>query len=68
MLTRTTCLPKLGEWVAGDRDSYRYLAESIAVHPDQQTLREMMRAAGVFFLPVLQSQWRGCGDSPWHTA
>ena len=39
-------LPKLGELVAGDRDSYRYLAESIAVHPDQQTLREMMRAAG----------------------
>ena len=39
-------VPKLGEWVSGDRDSYRYLAESIAVHPDQQTLREMMRAAG----------------------
>ena len=39
-------VPKLGELVAGDRDSYRYLAESIAVHPDQQTLREMMRAAG----------------------
>ena len=39
-------LPKLGELVAGDRDSYRYLAESIAVHPDQRTLREMMRAAG----------------------
>ncbi len=39
-------LPKLGEVVAGDRDGYRYLAESIAVHPDQRTLREMMRAAG----------------------
>lgn len=39
-------VPKLGELVAGDRDSYRYLAESIAVHPDQRTLREMMRAAG----------------------
>lgn len=39
-------LPKLGELVAGDRDGYRYLAESIAVHPDQRTLREMMRAAG----------------------
>ena len=38
--------PKLGKLVAGDPDSYRYLAESIAVHPDQQTLREMMRAAG----------------------
>ena len=39
-------VPKLGQLVAGDRDSYRYLAESIAVHPDQRTLREMMRAAG----------------------
>ena len=39
-------LPKVGEVVAGSRDSYRYLAESIAVHPDQRTLREMMRAAG----------------------
>ena len=39
-------LPRLGELVAGSRDSYRYLAESIAVHPDQRTLREMMRAAG----------------------
>ena len=39
-------VPKLGELVAGNRDSYRYLAESIAVHPDQRTLREMMRAAG----------------------
>ncbi len=39
-------LPRLGELVAGSRDSYRYLAESIAVHPNQRTLREMMRAAG----------------------
>ena len=39
-------LPKVGEVVAGSRDSYRYLAESIAVHPDQRTVREMMRAAG----------------------
>lgn len=38
--------PKLGKLVAGNPDSYRYLAESIAVHPDQQTLREMMRVAG----------------------
>ena len=42
-------LPKLGELVAGDRDSYRYLAESIVMHPDQQTLRVMMCAAGFSF-------------------
>ena len=40
-------LPRLGQWVAGDGDSYRYLAESIRVHPDQQTLAEMMTAAGL---------------------
>ena len=39
-------LPKLGQWVAGDGDSYRYLAESIRVHPDQATLKAMMKAAG----------------------
>ncbi|MCP5149347.1 MAG: bifunctional demethylmenaquinone methyltransferase/2-methoxy-6-polyprenyl-1,4-benzoquinol methylase UbiE [Ectothiorhodospiraceae bacterium] len=39
-------LPRLGQLVAGDAESYRYLAESIRVHPDQDTLREMMRAAG----------------------
>jgi demethylmenaquinone methyltransferase/2-methoxy-6-polyprenyl-1,4-benzoquinol methylase len=39
-------LPKLGQWVAGDAESYRYLAESIRMHPDQQTLKAMMKAAG----------------------
>ncbi|MEK8030168.1 bifunctional demethylmenaquinone methyltransferase/2-methoxy-6-polyprenyl-1,4-benzoquinol methylase UbiE [Ideonella sp. DXS29W] len=39
-------LPKLGQWVAGDADSYRYLAESIRMHPDQQALRAMMKSAG----------------------
>ncbi len=39
-------LPALGRLVAGDSDSYRYLAESIRVHPDQQTLQAMMEAAG----------------------
>lgn len=39
-------LPRLGEFVAGDSDSYRYLAESIRRHPDQDTLKSMMEAAG----------------------
>lgn len=39
-------LPLMGRVVAGDAASYRYLAESIRMHPDQDTLREMMRQAG----------------------
>jgi demethylmenaquinone methyltransferase / 2-methoxy-6-polyprenyl-1,4-benzoquinol methylase len=39
-------LPRLGRMVAGDADSYRYLAESIRMHPDQQTLKYMMEDAG----------------------
>jgi demethylmenaquinone methyltransferase/2-methoxy-6-polyprenyl-1,4-benzoquinol methylase len=39
-------LPVLGKLVAGDSDSYQYLAESIRMHPDQETLKEMMEAAG----------------------
>jgi len=39
-------LPKLGKLVAGDEDSYRYLAESIRVHPDQERLRDMIEDAG----------------------
>jgi demethylmenaquinone methyltransferase/2-methoxy-6-polyprenyl-1,4-benzoquinol methylase len=40
-------LPRLGDWVAGDSSSYRYLAESIRMHPDQETLATMMREAGL---------------------
>jgi demethylmenaquinone methyltransferase/2-methoxy-6-polyprenyl-1,4-benzoquinol methylase len=40
-------LPLLGKLVAGDADSYRYLAESIRKHPDQETLLGMMRDAGL---------------------
>jgi demethylmenaquinone methyltransferase / 2-methoxy-6-polyprenyl-1,4-benzoquinol methylase len=40
-------LPLLGRLVAHDAASYRYLAESIRVHPDQETLLAMMRAAGL---------------------
>jgi demethylmenaquinone methyltransferase/2-methoxy-6-polyprenyl-1,4-benzoquinol methylase len=39
-------LPKLGQLVAGDSSSYQYLAESIRMHPDQETLKTMMREAG----------------------
>ena len=40
-------LPKMGQLVAGDEASYRYLAESIRMHPDQETLAGMMREAGL---------------------
>ena len=39
-------IPALGRMVAGDADSYRYLVESIRVHPDQETLAGMIREAG----------------------
>ncbi len=39
-------LPKIGQWVAGDADSYRYLAESIRMHPDQNALKALMKDAG----------------------
>lgn len=39
-------LPKIGELVVKDPDSYRYLAESIRMHPDQETLKSMMGNAG----------------------
>jgi demethylmenaquinone methyltransferase/2-methoxy-6-polyprenyl-1,4-benzoquinol methylase len=39
-------LPFIGKVVAHDEDSYQYLAESIRMHPDQDTLREMMGDAG----------------------
>ena len=43
-------LPKMGQLVANDAESYRYLAESIRMHPDQETLKGMMEDAG--FTPV----------------
>jgi len=39
-------LPVMGKLIANDADSYRYLAESIRMHPDQETLKGMMRDAG----------------------
>lgn len=41
-------LPIMGQLVANDPDSYRYLAESIRMHPDQETLKGMMDDAGFF--------------------
>lgn len=40
-------LPRMGSLVTGDSDSYRYLAESIRMHPDQETLKAMMLDAGL---------------------
>jgi len=39
-------LPRIGELVAKDSESYRYLAESIRMHPDQDTLKQMMDDVG----------------------
>ena len=39
-------LPKIGKFVAKDEDSYRYLAESIRMHPKQEALKQMMQNAG----------------------
>jgi demethylmenaquinone methyltransferase/2-methoxy-6-polyprenyl-1,4-benzoquinol methylase len=40
-------LPMMGQLIANDADSYRYLAESIRKHPDQETLLGMMEDAGL---------------------
>lgn len=40
-------LPKMGQLIAGDAESYQYLAESIRMHPDQETLKGMMQEAGL---------------------
>ncbi|GAB2686997.1 bifunctional demethylmenaquinone methyltransferase/2-methoxy-6-polyprenyl-1,4-benzoquinol methylase UbiE [Aliiglaciecola aliphaticivorans] len=39
-------LPKMGKLVANDSESYQYLAESIRMHPDQETLKAMMESVG----------------------
>jgi demethylmenaquinone methyltransferase/2-methoxy-6-polyprenyl-1,4-benzoquinol methylase len=39
-------IPRLGQAIAGDRDSYQYLVESIRRFPDQEAFLEMVRAAG----------------------
>ncbi|MDO5090505.1 MAG: bifunctional demethylmenaquinone methyltransferase/2-methoxy-6-polyprenyl-1,4-benzoquinol methylase UbiE [Cardiobacteriaceae bacterium] len=42
-----TLLPRMGAWIAKDSESYQYLAESIRMHPDQETLRDMFIDAGL---------------------
>ena len=51
-------LPLLGRLVAGDSGSYRYLAESIRMHPPQEALLDMMREAGFEQLALSQSERR----------
>lgn len=41
-------LPRMGELIAGDRDSYQYLAESIRMHPDQESLKKIIIEQGGF--------------------
>ncbi len=36
-------IPKLGEWICNDRESYQYLVESIRMHPDQEALKKLMQ-------------------------
>jgi demethylmenaquinone methyltransferase / 2-methoxy-6-polyprenyl-1,4-benzoquinol methylase len=45
-------LPRIGQAVAGDAESYRYLAESIRMHPGQQELKAMMKTAGFAHVDV----------------
>ena len=45
-------LPRIGEWVARDGDSYRYLAESIRMHPGQAELKTMLKTAGFAHVDV----------------
>jgi len=39
-------LPHLGQWIAGDAESYQYLAESIRMHPNQEDFKSLMDDAG----------------------
>jgi demethylmenaquinone methyltransferase/2-methoxy-6-polyprenyl-1,4-benzoquinol methylase len=43
-------LPKMGQLIANDSASYQYLAESIRMHPDQDTLKQMMTDVGFGFV------------------
>ncbi len=45
-------MPLMGQLIAGDAESYRYLAESIRMHPDQASLKAMMQASGFAHVDV----------------
>ena len=47
-----TFMPLMGRLIAGDAESYRYLAESIRMHPDQATLKAMMQNSGFAHVDV----------------
>ena len=47
-----TFMPMMGKLIAGDADSYRYLAESIRMHPDQATLKAMLQGTGFAHVDV----------------
>ena len=47
-----TFMPMMGRLIAGDAESYRYLAESIRMHPDQATLKMLMQGAGFAHVDV----------------
>ena len=47
-----TFMPMMGRLIAGDAESYRYLAESIRMHPDQATLKVLMQGAGFAHVDV----------------
>lgn len=45
-------LPRIGQVIVNDADSYRYLTESIRMHPDQETLKGMMEKLGLIRFPI----------------
>jgi len=47
-----TFMPAMGKLIAGDAESYRYLAESIRMHPDQAMLKTMLQACGFAHVDV----------------
>lgn len=63
-----TVIPRIGQLVAGDADSYQYLVESIRQFPDQEAFAEMIRAAGfkaVTYENMTHGVVRGGGAGRW---
>jgi demethylmenaquinone methyltransferase/2-methoxy-6-polyprenyl-1,4-benzoquinol methylase len=58
-------LPKIGQLVAKDEASYRYLAESIRMHPAQDELKEMMAQAGLMRCEYFRYDARDCSGASW---